>query len=523
MRPIKGSKKLNVGLLAWLFLTVVATSVSATTLYVKSGAGGDGTSWSNAFDTLQQALDVAVSGDQIWVAAGTYKPTSDYGLGGGDRYKHFRMKDGVSIYGGFPATGTPTMGNRNRVTNATILNGDLNGSGTLNDGDAYHVFYHPSGTGLSSTAVLDGFTVTGGYANGSVPHKSGAGMYNDSSSPTITNCTFSGNTVDNDGGGMSNSNGSNPTITNCTFSGNYAGYAGCGIYVGNGGGMYNNGTNPTITNCTFSGNSTMSSGAGMVNAYAASPVLVNCVFSGNSAAGWPGGGGIYNAHSSNPTLTNCTLSGNNAVTNYGGGMINYNGCSPTLTNCIIWGNSASVSGNQIYLASGDTATLHYCCYANGTNDMGGTGFTINNGITTDPQFVDPKTTSLAPTTDGDYHILPGSEAIDAGNNAAVPAGVTIDLDGNPRIVDGNGDGTATVDMGAYEYPGSPKGDINGDSSRNISDVILCLRMSLSLPVTIDGQTTNPPYTLDLMDAADINSDAIVNISDVILCLGLSLQ
>jgi hypothetical protein len=119
----------------------------------------------------------------------------------------------------------------------TILSGDIGIEGDDSD-NCYHVFYHPADTALDNTAILDRFTITGGKADGSYPHDAGGGMYNDAASPTLTNCTFEGNSAYR-GGGMANSY-SSPALTNCTFSGNSA--------VLHGGGMYNEFLPPTLTN-----------------------------------------------------------------------------------------------------------------------------------------------------------------------------------------------------------------------------------------------------------------------------------
>jgi len=92
-------------------------------IYVSVGGSGDGSSWTDAYGSLQDALDDANSGDQIWVAEGTYTPTLDYGLGLGDRGRHFRMKNQVEIYGGFDF-GDTELSQRRWIANRTILSGD---------------------------------------------------------------------------------------------------------------------------------------------------------------------------------------------------------------------------------------------------------------------------------------------------------------------------------------------------------------------------------------------------------------
>ncbi len=145
----------------------VHAQIAGSLLYVIPGGSGDCLSWVNACE-LQTALGVAVSGDEIWVAAGTYKPTS-----GTDRTISFVLKNGVAIYGGFAGTET-TLGGRDPAANPTILSGDLNGDDNANvqsdeptrADNSYHVV---SSSGMTSTAILDGFTITAGNANGTNP------------------------------------------------------------------------------------------------------------------------------------------------------------------------------------------------------------------------------------------------------------------------------------------------------------------------------------------------------------------
>ncbi len=360
---------------------------SCTILYVNDDASGnnDGSSWADAFNDLQDALNQARNNPgiaQIWVAEGTYKPTT-----GMDRGISFSMVNGVAMYGGFPNTGNPVMAQRDWETNVTTLSGDIDGDNTL----ANNSLLVMNNSGLNSSTLIDGFTITGG-----------------------NNENFLG-------GGMSNNTLCNHTISNCRFVENAAFF---------GGGMVNSGSSsPLITNCIFSGNSAIAGGVGggILNLTGCTPSIINSLFSGNSANA---GGAIFNDFAT-PTIINCTFYGNIAIL---GSAINDNNASSTIMNCILWGNGNEI-GNNSSPPSNVINSIIQGGFTPCINCPGGDG-------DVDPFFLD------APN--GDFTLQQCSPAIDAGDNNALPAGIVTDLGGNPRFFN-NG----TVDLGAYEYQATP--------------------------------------------------------------------
>jgi parallel beta-helix repeat protein len=207
-----------------------------------------------------------------------------------------------------------------------------------------------------------------------------------------------------------------------------------------GGGMYNEHSSPTVANCTFRGNSATNRGGGIDINNNSTPALTNCTLSGNSTSGpFGNGGGMAIINNSTPTLTNCTFSGNSTLGTFGrgGGMYSDNS-SPTLTNCILWGNDAP-AGPQIFETSGGSTTVTYSCIHNGWS---GTG-----NVDADPLFADADgPDGVFGTPDDDVHLLDGSPCINAGDNAAVPGGVSTDFDGEDRVQQ------CRVDMGVDETP-----------------------------------------------------------------------
>jgi len=343
--------------------------------YVDVDARGanDGSSWADAYSYLQDALAAALSGDEIRVAQGIYKPDQGIGITPGDRTATFQLKNGVTIKGGYAGFGEPDPNDRDIDLYETILSGDLNGKDVLVTNledllyeptraeNCYHVV---TGSGTDLTAVLDGFTVTGGNADGSYRHENGAGMYNESGSPTVRNCIFIRNAADYHAGGMYNTQASKTTLTSCTFIENYGRATGGGV-------TNNHSSRPTLVSCTFSHNSTGSNGGAMRN-IDSSPTLTNCTFIGNSAR-YGGGMNSHTTHDSQTPcdllLTKCTFSRNKSRVN-GGGMYSYH-ASAMLTNCTFIGNSAEYNGGGMH-NHGTSAMLTNCTLtSNWASQFGG--------------------------------------------------------------------------------------------------------------------------------------------------------
>jgi len=243
-----------------------AATAQPTVVYVNASAGGpihDGNGWDTAYKDLQDALDPAnlPSGTtQVWVAKGTYRPDRGALQTLGDQSASFALINQVEIYGGFDGTEAPgsiDLTDPSLRPNVTILTGDITGNdetscngdqtcgapngsgacvnppfGRCTGDNSYHVV---EGAG-DLTAVLDGFTITAGVANGpeNIWQNQGGGIRNLTAAPVIRNCTFTKNTAARGGGASSDSLNQPgtfaPKFENCVFSENTATNRGGGYW-----------------------------------------------------------------------------------------------------------------------------------------------------------------------------------------------------------------------------------------------------------------------------------------------------
>ena len=336
--------------------------------------------------------------------------------------------EGVEIYGGFVGNET-SRDQRNWRTNITTLSGDIGAAAGDYGGGQYNSYHVVTGKGLSSATVLDGFTISDGDASGAYDNGNGGGLYLDGAgsgnqcNPTLRNLIFIGNCASQSGGAIfndgSNSGESSPMLINVSFIDNSG---------SNGGAMFNfsnvsGESSPKLINVSFINNEAVNGGA-MCNTAAggtSSPMLINVTFSGNATSSNPSGsyrgGAIFNSSQGGP-------------------------CKPTLINVILWGNSTGRTSEMTN--SNATPTISHSIVKGGVNSIPGV-IDGGNNLDSDPLFVTPVDPATAPTTSGNLRLKAGSPAIDAGDPNAVPASVTTDLDGNPRMLNGK------VDIGAHQH------------------------------------------------------------------------
>lgn len=358
---------------------------SSDIIYVNLSASGnaDGTSWTDAFVDLQDALAAAEEGDEIWVAAGTYYPAV-YEEVYVDRSATFNLKNGVALYGGFTG-GEASLEDRDWENNVTVLSGDLDRNDPTTDPDgvvtdpenivgdnAYHVVT-ASGTGAGT--ILDGFTITAGHADNLDSTQHGAGVHLSNGELVLANVTFSGNLAEEETGSVSHARGggmyaenSTVDLINVIFSNNHA-IRGGGLYQDSGqliisntifnnnraekggGGLFISGGQLTVSHTLISDNFSESLSGGLFNA-AGRLILTNVDFENNTINGGSGAG-LSTGIAQDVTLTDINFTGNktpfDSQQNRGGGLqIRQGSGTLILTNATFSNNEAGLGG-AIYL------------------------------------------------------------------------------------------------------------------------------------------------------------------------------
>jgi hypothetical protein len=377
-------------------------------IYVNLAATGanNGTSWANAYTSLQTAINAAGAGAQIWVKAGTYKPTSylDPKVTNNLRSRSFVLKGGVSVIGGFAGTETQ-LGQRDVEANLTILSGDFNGNDSATwppdssrGENAYHVVV---ALNQATPIVLDGLTITGGNANNSTykqpnngsaipagvnPHEVGGGGVVLSSELKIANCLIFQNSSENDGGGLlvyiEPSTSRRLRISDTVFSANLAGDGGA---------------------ISFGSKSIISANSNPFS-------LIRCVFEQNQAKVFPDangdgyldrglGGAILISDKAQVAISSCAFINNsvdpnnlvgpkvgdpsfNLPSGHGGAIQVVEGGFARISSSVFSGNEAMWAGGAINIdkwatGSAGRAEIYFCSFFNNESRWGGG---INNHL-----------------------------------------------------------------------------------------------------------------------------------------------
>ncbi len=496
---------------------ICALVAQARVRYVAvDGGGQDGLSWATAYTSVQAAINDSAmdTGDEVWVKAGTYSTGIT-----------IRVTKAVKILGGFSGEGDT----RDWTAHTTTISGNNWVACMIVTADAY----------------FEGLTFTKGAAWLDETQSRGGALYISGCRPTVTDCTFSANTANARGGAIATKNASGTTITNCLFTGNTANQFGGAIanqasnltisnctfqankaslqtdYLG-GGGIFNDNCAPTISDCTFTGNAACA-GAGICNYLAdafiedctftnsdrstgagggimnyggsatisgclfqdnradsggaiwdqSTSTIVNCLMWGNDCARY--GGGIHIEPSDGtvtvkPNIVNCTIYGNTASN---GGGLHATVVMATVRNCIIWGNAGYAAGDGIFQPASDWQLDVAYCDVQGDSVYRGMG-----NVCVEPGFADADA--------GDFELVWSAPCVDIGSSTATGVG-SQDYAGKARVVDGDEDGTAVVDLGALEFRG-----------RYIDDYLSDVEISQS--VVYDSPSDSSPDYVFLLTA-----------------------
>lgn len=383
----------------------VSFEVTNKVWFVNDDAAGnnDGSSWAHAYQDLQLALTSAAAGDEIWVAAGSYKPSTT-----GNTAASFQLLSNRNLYGGFAGTES-LLSQRVWANHPTVLTGDLTGNDNYSDASYSDLSDNSLNVVKGANSVnFDGFTIRGGYAAGAVK---GGGMLNASVTPTMKNLIFENNYSDSSGGALAVTLANGTQISNSVFRNNGVfltaakggavsiesgpstltdlhfenNFAGLNTASGQGGGLYLSANIYNLTRVSFSGNKVSSAASngqgGAVYAMGAQLTVDQSSFSDNivSDAASNGKGGALYLQGCQFTGTALKLTGNKtSVGNSGGGGggIWSDASMLNLSDSVLSANQSTGSGGGLY-STGNTLTLNRVVLANNTAGVGGGWYSLS--------------------------------------------------------------------------------------------------------------------------------------------------
>ncbi len=543
-------------------LVSTETAAAASVIHVRPGGSGSGTSWIDAYGDLQAALTASLPGDELWVAEGTWLPglpgdtgatfslRDDVALYGGFAGTELTREERLptmhetilsgdlgqdDVYTPWPSgwnIGTP---NASHVVTAADV-----GAGALLDGFTILAGYAVSTTGGGGLLISSGdptiracrflhnavgFTsggailVAGGapvlqectFVENYAHLGNGAGIQTwGTAHPLIEGCSFAGNIAvgsgsGGDGGAISIQADLGATVRRCTFEDNVSRnfYAAGDYDIGWGGAIFNFADGTIIDSCVFLRNHAHAGGA--VSTWGDQVTIANSTFDANvvtsyemsgGGSGGDFGGGVAatSFYGEATSLINCTVSGNSA--GEGGGVASLYGHVVTVRNTIIAGNLGTGENvSHLDAQIKGTADFAYSCVEALLEPIPGEDppdpANYPGCLDADPRFVAPVA--------GDFRLQSTSPCIDAGENAAVPPYVVLDLDGHDRRFDApdspdTGSGTPPlVDMGPYEHGAGaalvgepPEGDLPFTLTSFPNPSFLITTLSWALPLTAEG-------------------------------------
>jgi hypothetical protein len=467
-----------------------AAPTHAEIIYVDASASGGNTgqSWPDAYTDLQDALSRAAPGDEVWIAAGTYRPAS----AAGSIDLSFVVPGGVTMLGGFSG-GEVSASERDPISNLCILNGDLLGD----DAGGFENYQDNSRTVVRmaasrQTSIIDGVTIRGGQGvsdEGSEPLA--GGLHVADACVIVQGCII----TENDslaGGGVVCTDGARVVFTACEVSANYSFSRAAAVLV-------RADAQATLLTCSITGNTSGQDGAALAGEGSSTFRVVDCLLMANfsvrssavsfkeSCAGLiersrivgntayfsgavelgsqvPGeivgsmftGNSVLIAGASALRITNhafirqCSFTRNTFAgpNPFGAGTIAVINAVARIDNSIVWGNPSTMFGRvPAVVVSGFGGAVQIChSLVEGLSES----FCGDSSIDSDPLFVNVAgTDGIVGTSDDNVELALGSPCIDTGDPGFPVSGV--DAWGGPRVLDGNLDGLSVVDMGAREF------------------------------------------------------------------------